>query len=282
MAVADSAVPAQAPKDERGPVLEVKNLEVVYNRAVTAIQGVSLNVKDRSITTIVGRNGAGKTTTLHAIAGFLPADDVDIPVGDVLMNGKSLVGKPPHVVARAGIGLVPERVKIFSRMTVEENLNASFASATHGREHLMSVSGVYEVFPVLKERRRLISGYLSGGERQMLAIGMGLLGTPELLMIDELSLGLSPALWKQIANVVVELRNSYELSFLVVEQNALLAVEIADYVYVMENGRVVFEGDTETIVAHKDFREFYLGIGSGAETKTYRDVKDYRRKRRWF
>jgi branched-chain amino acid transport system ATP-binding protein len=263
-------------------VLEVENLEVVYNRAVTAIQGVSLAVQPRSITAIVGRNGAGKTTTLQAIAGFMPADDVEVTRGEIRVEGELLRNKAPHEMSRHGVGLIPERIKIFERLKVDENLHACVAGGKGGGRVLMDLDDVYELFPRLHERKRVIAGYLSGGERQMLALAMGLLGTPRIVMIDEMSLGLSPAHSRILADTIVQLRDTFGLSFLVVEQNSALAVEFADYIYVMENGRVVIEGPTAEIAEQGDFKEFYLGIGEGTEVKTYRDVKEYRRKRRWF
>jgi branched-chain amino acid transport system ATP-binding protein len=258
-------------------LLEAEGLEVVYNRVVTAIQGISLQVQPGSITGVIGTNGAGKTTTLRAIAGFLPAEDVELADGRITFRGRRVDGRPPHVVARAGIGLIPERNKIFSTLTVEENLRAGIREASS-----FGLGDAYELFPVLGERRRLIAGYLSGGERQMLAIAMGLVGGPTLMLVDEMSLGLSPAVVAQIVDVIRHLREDRGLSFLLVEQNALLAVDLVDYAYVMENGRIVFEGTPHDLIGHDDFREFYLGLGSGADARSYRDVKEYRRKRRWF
>ena len=265
--------------DETPPLLEVKNLEVVYHRTVTAIQGISLIVKPGSITGLVGTNGAGKTTTLQAIAGFMPGDEVEVTDGSIFLRGERIDRKPPHYVARKGVALIPERKKIFSTLRVEENLLASIARGVGARR--FELEDVFALFPVLQERRKQVSGYLSGGERQMLAMAMGLLGTPELLLVDEMSLGLAPAIVKQLADVIRRLRADFGMTVLLVEQNALLVVELVDYAYVIENGRIVFEGVPERLLGHSDFREFYLGLGVDQE-KTYRDVKEYRRKRRWF
>lgn len=261
-------------------LLEVQNLEVMYDRVVTAVRGVSLNVRRGSITGIIGTNGAGKTTTLHAVAGLLTGDRASIRNGRISFAGQRIEKKRPHVVARLGIGLVPERRKIFSTLTVEENLRASLAGRSKKRHELLSLDDVYDLWPRLHERRRQVSGYLSGGERQMLAIAMGLLGAPELLMIDEMLLGLSPAMSQIVAEKVLELRERFDLTFLVVEQNAVLASELVDYAYVMESGGIVFEGPIANLVAHADFREYYLGLGADSE-RTYRDFRQTGRRRRW-
>lgn len=272
----------RAPADARGsePMLELQNVEVTYHRAITAVQGVSISVASGSITGIIGTNGAGKTTTLGAIAGFLGADDVKVTDGRILLEGRRIDGLPPHVVARAGVRLIPERDKIFARLSVEENLRASKVSTTDDR-HAFGLSDVYELFPVLASRRRQTAGYLSGGERQQLAMAMGLVGSPRLLLVDEMSLGLSPVVVSQLAALVRRLRDELDLTFLIVEQNALLAVELSDYAYVMENGRVVFQGKDDSLSSHADFRDFYLGVDADRK-QSYRDVKGYKRKRRWF
>lgn len=262
------------------PLLELKNVEVVYHRAATAIQGVSLKVADGSITTLIGTNGAGKTTTLGAIAGFMRADDVHVTEGDILFCGRSIRGRPNHRISELGISLVPERDKIFATMTVEDNLAA--CGARSGRDGVVRRDDLFELFPPLASRRNSVAGYLSGGERQMLAIAMTLLARPRLILIDEMSLGLAPVIVQQLQTIVLSLRDELKLSFLVVEQNAASALDIGDYAYVLENGRVVFDGTPERLLGHEDFQEFYMGVERGGEQKSYRDIKQYRRKRRWF
>lgn len=262
------------------PLLGIQNLEVVYHRAATAIQGVSLKVDEGSITALVGTNGAGKTTTLSAIAGFMRADDVQITQGDILFAGESIRGRPNYHISGMGISLVPERDKIFTTMTVEENLAA--CQPRRAGDNVMSRDDVYAMFPAVADRRTSVAGYLSGGERQMLAIGMTLLSRPRLIMIDEMSLGLAPVIVGQLQEVVRTLRKDIGISFLIVEQNASTALDIADYTYVIENGRVVFDGTRERLLAHDDFQEFYLGVERSGDQKSYRDIKQYRRKRRWF
>lgn len=261
------------------PVLRIENLEVIYNRAITAVQGISLDVGEGSITALVGTNGAGKSTTLAAIGGFMRADDVQIPKGRILFRGVAIDRLQNFRISGLGIALVPEREKTFTTMTVEENLIACRPRVANARA--MSPAEVYELFPRLAQRRHGVAGYLSGGERQMLAISMALVTGPELLLIDEMSLGLAPVIVAQLQDVVRRLRDERGLSVLVVEQSANTALDVADYIYVMENGRVVFDGTSERLRGSTDFQEFYLGMGDEGE-RSYRDVKQYRRKRRWF
>ena len=265
--------------ETRTPLLEISNLEVVYHRAATAIQGISLKVEEGTITSLVGTNGAGKTTCLFAVGGFMRADDVQITQGDILFEGSSIKGLPNYRISDGGISLVPERDKIFTTLTVDDNLAACHPRRGGG---VMTREEIYELFPVLANRRPSVAGYLSGGERQMLAIGMALLSRPRLMLIDELSLGLAPVVVGQLQEVIRHLSNSYGISFLVVEQNANTVLDVADYIYVIENGRIVFDGTRERLLGHHDFQEFYLGVERGGDQKSYRDIKQYRRKRRWF
>jgi branched-chain amino acid transport system ATP-binding protein len=262
-------------------LLKVENLEVIYHRAVTAIQGISFQVAENSITAIVGTNGAGKSTTLAAIAGFMRADDAQVPNGRVTFDGKPLLSLRNYEVSNLGIGLVPERNKIFPSMTVAENLAASRFTNPASASRAFSLDAIFALFPRLADRRSRVAGYLSGGERQMLAISMALLNGPRLLMIDEMSLGLAPLIVAQLQQVVRNLRQKSGITFLVVEQNASIALDLADYTYVLENGRIVFDGTSEKLRGHSDFREFYLGFDQAGQ-KHYQDVKQYRRKRRWF
>jgi branched-chain amino acid transport system ATP-binding protein len=258
-------------------LLEVRQLEVVYNRVATAIQGVSLDVPSGSIVALVGTNGAGKTTTLRAISGFLPSEDVEITDGDIKLLGRRIDGALPHQLARAGVILVPERDKVFATLSVAENL--SFAAKSSGS---ITLERVLSYFPRLAERSTQLAGYLSGGEKQMLAIGMALLCHPTLLLIDELSLGLAPIVTKDLLQRLKLICREFGLTVLLVEQNAKAALAIADYGYVMESGRVVFSGAATELMNHSDIREFYLGGTGQSETKSYRDIKQYRRKRRWW
>jgi branched-chain amino acid transport system ATP-binding protein len=268
-------------KNENVPLLEIEGLEVIYQRAITAIQGISLHVAEHSITALVGTNGAGKSTTLAAVAGFMRADDAQVPQGKIMFAGKPLLGLRGFQISALGVGLVPERDKIFRTMTVDENLAACRPTSRAKGTHALSLDEIFALFPRLADRRNSIAGYLSGGERQMLAISMTLLNGPRLLMIDEMSLGLAPIIVAQLQETVRQLRRDWGITFLIVEQNANTALELADYTYVMENGRIVFDGSSEKLRSHEDFKEFYLGIGQAGD-RNYQDVKQYRRKRRWF
>jgi branched-chain amino acid transport system ATP-binding protein len=258
-------------------LLELRQLEVVYHRVATAIQGVSLEVPTGSIVALVGTNGAGKTTTLRAISGFLPSEDAEITDGEITFNGRRVNGRLPHELARAGIILVPEREKVFATLSVKENLE--FASREGGAITLDRILGY---FPRLAERQAQLAGYLSGGEKQMLAIGMALLCRPTLLLIDELSLGLAPIVIKELMERLQHVSRELGLTVLLVEQNANAALAISTYGYVMEGGRVVFSGKAAELMSHPDVREFYLGGSEKSEAKSYRDIKQYRRKRRWW
>jgi len=258
------------------PVLEVENLEVVYSRVIVAVQGVSLKVPPQGIVALLGTNGAGKSTTVRAITGFLPVDDAAIRKGTIRFAGESVLGMPPYAVAGRGVVLVPERRKIFETLTVHENLRIAHRGDT-GQAREM----VLEFFPVLAARREQLAGYLSGGERQMLAIAQALLCRPKLLVVDELSLGLAPFLVKELIGRLRDLREQFKLSILLIEQDAVSALAIADYGYIMEGGRVVYEGSAETLRSHQDVQEFYLGSGDAGRA-SYRDVKQYRRSRRWW
>jgi len=257
-------------------LLEVRQLEVVYHRVATAIQGVSLDVPTGSIVAIVGTNGAGKTTTLRAISGFLPSEDAEITDGAITYRGQTIKARPPHELAGSGIILVPERDKVFATLNVKENLE--FAAREGGQ---ITLSRILGYFPRLAERQGQLAGYLSGGEKQMLAIGMALLCRPALLLIDELSLGLAPIVIKELMERLQHVAKELGLTVLLVEQNANAALAIADYGYVMEGGRVVYSGKASELMSHPDVREFYLG-SSQAHAKSYRDIKQYRRKRRWW
>jgi branched-chain amino acid transport system ATP-binding protein len=263
-------------------LLEIENLEVVYHRVATAVQGVSLRVPARSIVALVGPNGAGKTTTLRAISGFLDADDARITAGTVRFDGEVTNGSRIHRMARRGVVIVPERAKIFESLTVRENLDAVHPAAWPGVAAL-SAAHVFEYFPVLAGRQRQLAGLLSGGERQMLAIGAALLCQPRLLLVDELSLGLAPLVVRELMRILARLRDDLALTILLVEQNVGAALGVADHGYVIEHGRIVYDGTAEALRGHADVREFYLGFGRGAAgARSYRDVKQYRRRRRWF
>jgi branched-chain amino acid transport system ATP-binding protein len=257
------------------PVLQVEKVEVVYKRVITAVQGISLNVAPKQIVALLGTNGAGKTTTLRAISGFLGLDDARVTEGVITFEGRRIENRLPHQIAARGIALVPERDKVFPNLTVAENLEAPVGRDRAAQER------VYHFFPRLAELRNRVGGLLSGGERQMLGIGAALMCGPSLLLIDELSLGLAPVVVQDLSARLRNVRDELGIAILLVEQSAAAALDIADYAYVMENGRIVLDGDRARLAGHQDIQEFYLGQGS-AGRRSYREVKQYRRSRRWY
>ena len=262
-------------------LLAVDKLEVVYQRAITAVQGVTLRVEPGQFVAVLGTNGAGKTTTLRAVSGFLGLDDARVTEGTIVYNGERIENRLPHENTRRGLVLVPERDKLFPSLTVAENLAAPVAPRLSAAERRRREDMAYEFFPALAARRHQLGGLLSGGERQMLALASALVCSPELLLVDELSLGLAPIVVDEIASRLVEIRRELGISILMVEQSAAVALAIADYGYVMENGRVVLDGDAARLRGHPDVQEFYLGHTRG-ERRSYREVRQYRRSRRWY
>jgi len=254
---------------------------ITYNRVIVAVQGVSLKVPQNAIVALLGTNGAGKTTAVRAVSGFLLVDDAQIEKGSIRFASRAILGLPPQHVARLGIVLVPERRKIFETMTVADNLRIGRGEKAQTADREARMQRLLEVFPALAKRQGQIAGYLSGGERQMLAISHALLCDPKLLLVDELSLGLAPHLVRDLMQQVRELRETSGISVLLIEQDATSALGIADYGYIMEGGRIVYEGSAEKLRSHQDVQEFYLGSGDSARA-SYRDVKQYRRSRRWW
>jgi branched-chain amino acid transport system ATP-binding protein len=261
-------------------LLRVEKLEVVYHRTITAVQGISLSVEAGQIVAILGTNGAGKSTTLRAISGFLGIDHARVTDGSVTYEGRCIENRPPNEIARLGVVLVPERDKVFPNLTVAENLAAPFAPSAHKRGAREDF--VYHSFPRLADLRNRAAGLLSGGERQMLALASALVCDLQLLLIDELSLGLAPAIVDDLMARLVQIRRDLGITIVIVEQNAAVALDVADYGYVLENGRCVLDGDSARLRSHGDIQEFYLGQSQGSERRSYRTVKQYRRSRRWY
>lgn len=267
------------------PLLTVEGLEVVYGHAVRAIQGVSFDVPEGEIVGLAGLNGAGKTTTIRAITGFMPTENVRVSDGRLRFDGQSILGWRPYQTARAGIAVVPEREKVFDTLTVEENLEV--ALTVRGRlrpeQNLFgSIKSVYEQFPSLGLRSEQLAIYLSGGERQILAIASAMLTGPRLLIVDEASLGLAPQIRRQVLDILAELNRDWGITVLLVDQDVSGVLSVASYGYIIENGRIVFDGTAEALLSHGDVQEFYLGVGEGNGATSYRDVKQYRRVRRWY
>ena len=263
-------------------MLALNNIEVVYDGVILVLKGVSLVAEEGRITTLLGANGAGKTTTLKAISGLLRTERGEVTKGSVELDGGRLDRLLPHEVVKRGVTQVFEGRRVFENLTVEENLVAG----AHTRGDLAaireSINGVYDIFPPLRERRYQSSGYLSGGEQQMLVIGRALMSNPKVILLDEPSLGLAPLLVGEIFAIIRRLRDERRLTVLLVEQNAALALEIADHGYVMENGRIVLEGPAESLRENSDIKEFYLGLNEAGARKSYRDVKHYKRRKRWL
>lgn len=260
-------------------MLSVKNIEVVYNDVILVLKGLSLEVKEGNIVCLLGSNGAGKTTTLKAISGLLRPDNGDITDGEITFMGTRIDKKDAAEIVRMGIFQVMEGRRVFKDLTVEENLIAGGYTRTKG-EISEGIDKVYSYFPRLKERRKQLAGYMSGGEQQMLAIGRSLMAKPKLILMDEPSLGLSPLLVKEIFKIIKQLNDKEKTSILLVEQNANMALSVSHQGYIMENGRIVLEGDRDYLLANEDVKEFYLGISSSK--KSFRDVKHYRRRKRWL
>ncbi len=263
-------------------VLEVNNIEVVYNKVVQALRGLSLAVPRGQIVALLGSNGAGKSTTLKAISGLLTLEDGELESGEILFNGQSTRALAPQQLVRQGLSHVMEGRRIFEDLTVEENLVAATYALTGRNSAKPDFDLVYSYFPRLHERRRGLAGYLSGGEQQMLAIGRALIAQPELVLLDEPSLGLSPKLVEDIFGIIARINAERSVSMLLVEQNATVALAVAHSGYIMENGKIVIDGSAERLAADPDVREFYLGMGGGGEAKSFKDIKHYKRRKRWL
>jgi branched-chain amino acid transport system ATP-binding protein len=264
------------------PILAVEKLEVVYHRAITALQGITLSARQGQIVGILGTNGAGKSTLLRAISGFHGIDDARVTEGTVRFKGRRIENGEPHRIAQAGIVLVPERDKVFPNLTVNENLLVPTAPGLGAAERQRREDQVMQFFPKLADLRDRTAGLLSGGERQMLAIAGALVCRPELLLVDELSLGLAPVVIEDLTQRLLQIKRELALTIVLVEQSAAVALEIADYSYVLENGRIVLDGDRARLQGHADIQEFYLGQTGAGKRRSYRDVKQYRRSRRWY
>ena len=269
-------------ENPRKQMLEIANLEVVYNEVVLVLRGLSIEVPEGDIVALLGSNGAGKTTTTRAITGLLDVHEGKVTKGSVTFNGEQIDNKNPSTIVRSGISQVLEGRRIFAELTVDENLTAGAITSKDKVAIKTAHERVMTMFPVLAERRKSVAGYLSGGEQQMLAIGRALMVDPKLLILDEPSLGLAPKLVAQIRDTIVEI-NKDGTSVLLIEQNANMALSIANYGYIMETGKIVMDGVASKLLKDEDVREFYLGLhGEGTERKSFKDVKHYKRRKRWL
>lgn len=263
------------------PALEVRNLEVLYHRLFQVLRGVSLTVPHGGIVALLGPNGAGKTTTLRAISGLLDLHDGNITKGRVVLGGDDVTGAPAWRMVRAGLAQVLEGRQVFPDLTVEENLNVG-AHTRRGQVRTdESLARVFDLFPRLAQLRGQRAGYLSGGEQQMVAIGRALMAEPGVLLLDEPSLGLAPKLVEEMQVVIADI-NRQGTAVLLVEQNALMALSVAGHGYVMENGKIVMDASAQRLLADEDIQEFYLGLQTGGGQRRYREMKHYRRRKRWL
>ncbi len=275
--------PQTAKADARGEVLlSVNNIEVVYDHVVLVLKGVSLTVHRGEVVALLGANGAGKTTTLKAISNLLRTERGEVTKGSITFEGEDVHAMDPPALVRRGVVQVMEGRHVFEHLTVEENLLTGAYTRRDGREAIRrDLEMVYEYFPRLRERRRALAGYTSGGEQQMCAIGRALMARPRVMLLDEPSMGLAPQLVEEIFEIVAKLNREQKVTVLVAEQNTNVALRYAHYGYILENGRIVLDGDAEALRNNEDVKEFYLGI-SRTGRKSFREVKSYKRRKRWL
>jgi branched-chain amino acid transport system ATP-binding protein len=263
-------------------MLKLNNVEVIYSDVILVLKGLSLTVEQGQIVALLGANGAGKTTTLKAISGLLKAEEGEVTDGTIEFLGTSIHGRDAEEIVRMGIFQVMEGRRVFEELTVDENLRVGAYTRRDREAVRRDYDLVYGYFPRLRERRGQLAGYLSGGEQQMLVIGRALMARPKLMLLDEPSLGLAPLLVREIFDIIQRLNREERLTILLVEQNANIALAIADYGYIMEGGRVVLDGSAQRLRENEDVKEFYLGLTEVGTRKSYRDVKHYKRRKRWL
>ena len=261
-------------------MLEIKNIEVVYNEVVLVIKGLSLIVKEGEIVSLLGANGAGKSTTLKAISGLLKTEDGEITKGNIIFEGNDITKANPSTIVKNGVFQVMEGRRCIADMTVEENLKLGAHTRKDRKNIKNNIEEVMSFFPRLRERSGL-SGYLSGGEQQMLAIGRALMAKPKIILMDEPSMGLSPMLVKEVFDIIKKLNRDLGITILLVEQNAKLALGLSTRSYIMENGKIVMEGLSTSLLNNEDVKEFYLG-GGGDGRKSFKNLKSYKRRKRWL
>ncbi len=265
-----------------GALLSVSNIEVIYNHVILVLKGVSLEVPEGGIVALLGANGAGKTTTLKAISNLLRGERGDVTKGAISYRGERVERLTPNDLVKRGVIQVMEGRHCFGHLTVEENLLTGAFTRSDGRGAVRAeLDRVYGYFPRLRERRQSLAGYISGGEQQMTALGRALMARPNMILLDEPSMGLAPQIVEEIYEIVRRLNREGKVSFLLAEQNTNIALRYADYGYILENGRVVMDGAADRLRANDDVKEFYLGL-SASGRKSYRDVKHYRRRKRWL
>ena len=264
------------------PVLTVNNIEVIYDHVILVLKGVSLQVPEEGVVAILGANGAGKTTTLKAISNILAAERGDVTKGTIEFKGQRIDKLNANELVRRGCVQVMEGRHCFEHLTVEENLLTGAFTRKDGRGAIAAdLEMVYGYFPRLKERRTSLAGYISGGEQQMCAIGRALMSRPDMILLDEPSMGLAPQLVEEIFEIVKRLNGDEKVSFLLAEQNTNIALKYATYGYILENGRVVMDGEAKALRENEDVKEFYLGV-AGDNRKSFKNVKHYKRRKRWL
>ncbi|HJV74451.1 MAG TPA: ABC transporter ATP-binding protein [Noviherbaspirillum sp.] len=277
---ATSAIPAAAAN--AAPYLSVNNIEVIYDHVILVLKGVSLQVPQGKIVALLGANGAGKSTTMKAISTLLRGERGDVTKGSVEFKNERVDQLTPNELVKRGLSQVMEGRHCFGHLTIEENLLTGAYTRSLSRAELKdALEKVYHYFPRLKQRRMSQAGYTSGGEQQMCAIGRSLMAKPSMILLDEPSMGLAPQIVEEIFEIVKDLNHKENVSFLVAEQNTMVALRYADFGYILENGRVVMEGQAQDLATNEDVKEFYLGV-SGAGRKSFRDMKFYRRRKRWL
>ena len=267
---------------ENGALISVNNIEVIYDRVILVLKGVSLEVPEKGIIALLGANGAGKTTTLKAISNLLRAERGEVTKGSIIYRGERVDAMTPSELVMRGVTQVMEGRNCFEHLTVEENLLTGAYTRRDGRSAIQAdLELVYEYFPRLKVRRSGQAGYISGGEQQMVAVGRALMAKPTVILLDEPSMGLAPTLVEEIFEIIKRLNENEQVTILLAEQNTNMALRYSQYGYILENGRVVMDGDASELLQNEDVKEFYLGV-SGDKRKNFRNVKHYRRRKRWL
>ena len=263
-------------------ILKINNIEVKYHEVILVIKGVSIEVPEGGIVALLGANGAGKSTTLKAISGLLKHENGEVTDGSIEYMGSRIDKRPAEKIAKDGIVQVIEGRRVFEHLTVEQNLKVGAHMRKYGRSVKDGLEIVYHYFPRLKEKRNEIAGFISGGEQQMTVVGRALMASPKLILLDEPSMGLAPLLIHEIFNIITKLNQEEKISILLVEQNAKLALNVAPHAYVMENGRIVMDDTAERLKENQDIKDFYLGMTDFGGRKSFRDVKHYKRRKRWL
>ena len=277
-----SSTTAAMAAQQATPFLSINNIEVIYNHVVLVLKGVSLQVPAGGIVALLGANGAGKTTTLKAVSNLLHAERGEVTKGSIVFDGTEVQSLSPNEVVRRGCIQVMEGRRCFAHLTVEENLLTGGFTRRDGKAAVAAdLEQVYAYFPRLKERRDSTAGYTSGGEQQMCAIGRALMSKPRMILLDEPSMGLAPQIVEEIFEIVRDLNSKERVSFLLAEQNTNMALKYASHGYILENGRVVMDGEARALASNEDVKEFYLGV-AGDKRKSFRDVKHYKRRKRWL